>query len=182
MHPHLKKKKKFQRVFWPVPPTPAGKGWRPRTGLSILDSPRSSKEQWAAKSPSGLLWAVRAQDRANIPEVAPPRGGGQGPGLAWHPCRATAALAAWRTSPGGGAAAAGGAGAEGSRSPPPPRDLAAEPAARAAQTGPATLGQRRDAPPLPPLDPPGSTTRGNRGRGPGECAQSWARRVRGANP
>lgn len=93
--PDFKKKKKIQRVFWPVPPAPAEKGWRPRTGLSVLYSPRSSKEQWAAKSPSGLLWAVRAQDRANIPEVAPPRGGGQGPGLAWHPCRASAALAAW---------------------------------------------------------------------------------------
>lgn len=81
-----------------------------------------------------------------------PRLGAAGRGLAWHPRRAPAALAAWLARD-GGAAAAGGAGAEGARSPPPPRDPAAKPAARAAQTGPATLGLRRDAPAHPPLDP-----------------------------
>lgn len=118
--------------------------------MSVLDSPRSSEEQWAAKSPCALLWTFPTQDRVNIPEVAPPRGGGMGPGLAPPPRPCSPRGVA---STGGGAAAAGGAGAEGARSPPPPGDPAAKLAARAAQTGPATLGLRRDAPAHQPLDP-----------------------------
>lgn len=118
--------------------------------MSVLDSPRSSEEQWAAKSPCALLWTFPTQDRVNIPEVAPPRGGGLGPGLA-PPPRPCSPRGVASTE--GGAAAAGGAGAEGARSPPPPGDPAAKLAARAAQTGPATLGLRRDAPAHQLLDP-----------------------------
>lgn len=93
------------RVFWPVlssaspspyPPShaPREKGWRPRTELSVLNSLRSAEVQWAAKSPSGLFWAVPGTERT-FPRSPRLGAGGQGPGLAWHPRRAPAALAAW---------------------------------------------------------------------------------------
>lgn len=181
--PHtLKKKKKKSNEssgqFLPLQQRKAGgpgqscQSWTPRGHL------RSSGQQRVPVASSGQSGA---QDRANIPEVAPPRGGGQGPGLAWHPRRGTAALAAWPAREGARPPRA----EQGRREPAArPRPGIWRPSPRPGRRRPAqrlsgSAGTRRRA---LPWTPPGSTTRGNRGRGPGERALSWARRARGANP